>query len=144
MRQISRIFNEIMGGIERRFKRTTPQFAMLLLAVVGIYFVLNFGNEVVRAQVIATQIAQTERDTSTEQLQNARLREQLDYYKSDAYAEQEARDSLNLRKPGETIIIPILPSPAANQPGSSPPAAQQAAAPTEQNWQRWLNLFGKE
>lgn len=66
--------------------------------------------------------------------ENARLKSRRTYVQSDAFVEKEAREKLNLVKPGEAIVV---------IPDSILKAATASAAPTPvpPNWQQWLRLF---
>lgn len=66
--------------------------------------------------------------------ENKKLKSRLEYVKSEEFMEKEAREKLNLVKPGETIVI---------IPQSVLEAATASAAPTPvpPNWEQWMRLF---
>ncbi|MEO5953259.1 MAG: hypothetical protein ABIQ44_12405, partial [Chloroflexia bacterium] len=71
----------------------------------------------------------------------------LEYYKSNKYIEQRAREDLNLRRADEEVLIPIggnntqstNTTPANN--GDNVPAATSTGADEDANWQKWFDLF---
>lgn len=78
-------------------------------------------------------------DTARERVEhleaeNSRLMGTLEYVKSDEFVEKEAREKLNLVKPGETIVV---------IPQSVLQAATASAAPIPPppNWEQWIRLF---
>ena len=68
------------------------------------------------------------------QRENTRLTSELDYVKTDAFVEKEAREKLKLVKPDETIVV---------IPESVLQAATASASPTPMppNWEQWMKLF---
>lgn len=64
----------------------------------------------------------------------AELKDRLDYVRSYEFVEKEARDRLNLQRPGEIVLI--LPEPDAVLGVEA--GAEKAELP---NWQKWLRLF---
>jgi cell division protein FtsB len=66
------------------------------------------------------------------QTKNSELDKQLQLVESPEFIEKEAREKLNLAKPGETIIL-------IGQPSSK--EEQQKNIPTETNWRMWWNEF---
>ncbi len=145
IKRVGRFAEYVMVATERRFRRSSASFAMLILLAIGIYFVVGFAKEVVHGQQLSADVSAETQSNADLQQANARLQEQKQYYQSDGYVEQAARDGLNLRKPNETIILPILPTPSAGDHSSSPPPAANAATspPPKANWQRWFSLFFK-
>jgi predicted cobalt transporter CbtA len=62
------------------------------------------------------------------------LLEKKEYYQSEEFVEQEARNRLNLGKPGETVVI-LPPNVGETEEITSTPT------PELPNWQRWWRLF---
>ncbi len=48
--------------------------------------------------------------------QQQQIRQQIDYYSSDAYVEEAARQDLGLVKPGEALVLPAVPGKAKPLP----------------------------
>ena len=122
---------------------------MLGLAVV--FFLVNYGQELLLAHDLSTKSDAQRVANAGLSDENTRLRAMLQYYQSDKYVEQRAREDLNLRRADEEVLIPVgdtQPSHAPGQTqkpsGSGTPASGSAPAATDSplvNWQKWLKLF---
>ncbi len=77
------------------------------------------------------------------QLKNQQLTYQIAYYKTDAYADKAARDTLDLMSPGEHVVIFPAKVPTGPDlkptPTSQPLTAKQALS----NFQQWLYFLFK-
>ena len=79
-------------------------------------------------------------DISLMELENEKLKYNIEYYKTDSYLEQRARESLNLRAPGEkVIVVPKRKTAAEKQPQEERPPSR--IEQYKQNLQDWKNLF---
>ena len=126
---------------------TTALWLVLGLAV--IFFLVNYGQELLLASQLDSK-SQEQRAANTRLSdENTRLRAMLQYYQSDKYVEQRAREDLNLRRADEEVIIPVGTTTAPSLPSGgrsagpsnteqSPSAAAQEPEPT---WLKWLDLF---
>ena len=70
------------------------------------------------------------------QVQNEKLKQQLQEVKTPQFIEQQARDKLGLARPGETVVI--IPIDKLNQVLG---ASQSATIVRLPNWMGWLRLF---
>jgi cell division protein FtsB len=142
----------------RKAHRTIgAQLLMIVVVLIGLYFGYSFAREVVQAQRLAGEAEISQQENDLIAAENRKLERDLQYYQSPAYAELRARTDLNMRRPDEQIILPVLPDgaavPAADLPSASvapaaPPSAAQPAAraaavpaPGARNWDRWFSLF---
>ncbi len=76
-------------------------------------------------------------------LENEQLGYEISYLNTDTYLEQEARESLNLKKPGENVLI--IPK-RSQQPSESAPKetkgrVAQTGAKIKQNLEDWRNFL---
>jgi len=55
------------------------------------------------------EIVRLEQKKKVLQQEHAKLKQDLQYYSSDAYVEEFARRELGLVKPGEVLVVPALP-----------------------------------
>jgi len=134
----------------KRFKKlpaATPAL-WVVLGLAAAFFLVRYGQEVLAEHDLNSKIAAQRVANANLADDNTRLKAALQYYQSDKYIEQRAREDLNLRRPDEEVLIPVGDSsqPAdSSQPGQ--PNANTGdtpqATPTadEPNWQRWLDLF---
>ena len=144
-----------MSAVIKTKRRKNPSILTLVTWVVlgffAIFFLVSYGQELLLAHDLNEKAAVQRHDNALAQDENARLKAQLQYFQSDKYIEQRAREDLNLRRSEEQVIIPVYATPDAQQ-GNGPalqgtPGTTQAAAPSptstpeEANWQKWLDLF---
>ena len=142
-----------MSAIVRRKPRKSLSFSQTALWVVlglaAAFFLVRYGQEVLLEHDLNRKAAAQQESNAQLRDENARLAALLEYYKSDKYIEQRAREDLNLRRPDETVLIPIDTTPEAGDRGApldiprSEEAAEPEATPTAEraNWQKWLDLF---
>ena len=76
-----------------------------------------------------------------EEEENAALQEDLAYVSSDAYAEETARESLKMVKPGDTAVVVVGESGEQSPAGAPTPAVETADQEPQPYWQRWWDLF---
>ncbi|MDQ6695320.1 MAG: septum formation initiator family protein, partial [Chloroflexota bacterium] len=110
------------------------------------FFLVRYGQELILEHDLRDQASAQRITNGLLQDNNTRLRTKLQYYQSNPYIEQRAREDLNLRMPNEEVLIPVSAAQATAVPGSAvQPAAtlQSVATPTpeEANWQKWFELF---
>ncbi len=120
----------------------------LVLGLAAVFFLVIYGQQLLLEHSIKEQIAAQRMANASLQDSNTRLKVALQYYQSDKYIEQRAREDLNLRRGDEEVLIPVNVEPTfkdqATQPGQNP--AEQATTTGEvsaekPNWQKWLELF---
>lgn len=73
--------------------------------------------------------------TQNKQLEdeNIRLKKLFSTVKTDEFIEKEARDKLNMGKPGETVVL--IPDSLLATKSASPTASEIS------NWEKWKRLF---
>jgi cell division protein FtsB len=93
--------------LKRKF--IIPPIAIIFLwIIIFAYSLAAFGRVVYKNYQINQQIRKLEAEISSIQQQNAVLTNLIEYYKSETYAEIEARAKLGLKKKGEIAVA--LPS----------------------------------
>lgn len=132
---------------QRRFSYSAPALWAVLI-VAGVLFLYRYGEEVFREHGLNAQIAVQQRVNAEMRDENQRLQAALEYYLSDKYIEQRAREDLNLRRADEEVLIPIGNIGSAAQPQADASTAgatgtgDAAASEQKPNWQQWFELFG--
>jgi cell division protein FtsB len=130
---------------KRRPASTTALWLVLGLAVS--FFIVRYGQEVLMEHDLNGRAAAQRVTNALLREENARLKASLEYYRSDKYIEQRAREGLNLRRGDEEVLIPVIAShePAADAAGieraEAGSAPAKGPAPERANWQKWLDLF---
>ena len=84
---------------------------------------MRLGNEIVRRSKISAEIKHLHERTLALRSERDRLSALLSYLNSDQYIEEQARTQLNMRKPGETVVVitPTTPSSTAQLVTASKP-----------------------
>lgn len=133
----------------KRFKKlpaATPAM-WVVLGLAAAFFLVRYGQEVLMEHDLNGKIAAQRIANARLADENTRLAAGLQYYQSDKYVEQRAREDLNLRRPDEEVLIPVGDTTTSNgntatqQPASSDSDNSPAASGDQPNWQRWLDLF---
>ncbi|TVR73902.1 MAG: septum formation initiator family protein [Sphaerobacteraceae bacterium] len=111
--------------------------------IVGMYFVLSFGEQAWRAQELESDVAERKAEITELRQKRDSLEQQIQAYDSDqyeTYVAQIARRDLNLAFPGETVMLVRwneAPTPAVeNEP------EPEADGPPP-NWQRWMDILAR-
>lgn len=100
----------------RSRKGGLPRFARVAFAVVFVYLFVGFCLQQIEVMKLARQVGDLEAQAASLEAENARLAEEIEYAKSDAYIEQVAREELGLVWPNE---IPYAPGGRAGDSGDS-------------------------
>jgi cell division protein FtsB len=121
---------------ERRRRFTATQLVIVFAITCALWLGLDFSRRVASAQRIEGQAQQLNQDLQRELARQATLEAQLAYSQSDAYVEDWARSEQKMVRPGERLVVPVIPTPAAPPPvAAAPPPA--APAP----WLVWWSLL---
>jgi cell division protein FtsB len=118
---------------------------LLLLFVVGIigYFAVAFTNKAMDNYQVKKRAESLRQEVAALQQENKQLSDSLQYYASDQFIEKEAREKLNMARPGEHTLVVVGPTPTP-QAGASTTVASAVEAPPRYNWQRWWHLFARD
>jgi cell division protein FtsB len=108
---------------------------LAVLLIVGTLLAVQFGRQVYANWEIGQRAAQLQAEIAAMADENARLEQELDYVRSDAYVSAEARRLANLGLPGERVLI--IP-PGAEAPLPESLAALEAPKPF---LEQWMDLF---
>ena len=73
--------------------------------------------------------------------ENFELKNKIDYYKTDAYKERQAREELNLQKPGEIVIV--IPNNSQNEVNTKKKEETKTNEKSDyrSNIQKWREYF---
>lgn len=107
----------------------------IVVVVIGLLVAVQFGRQVYANWEIGQRAAEVQAEIAAVEAENARLQQELDYLRSDAYVSAEARRLANLGDPGEEVLI--IP-PGAEAPL---PPALSTEEPPPPLIQQWLSLF---
>ncbi|MEA3309357.1 MAG: septum formation initiator family protein [Chloroflexota bacterium] len=115
------------------------RISWLIWGLLGVLLILLFS-VFSRAWALRQELQQQETLLhpllTAEANQHATLEARLEYVQSAAYVEEWARTRAKMTRPGEVLVMPLLPTPTATLLPT--PTATPAATPTPAPfWQRW-------
>lgn len=124
---------------------------LFFIILILIVLIVSIGRESFRKYQLAKEINDLQSKINQLDVSNQSLSNLLKYFKEDSYLEKEARLKLNLRKPGEKVVI--LPSSETNlesaQGNLDNILSQNKNNPDNQEsesanyWKWWEYLFGQ-
>ena len=107
----------------------------ILIIIIGIVLIVSLSRSILKMFKARDELRLVEQKIEELQKEAASLTVKKEFYQSEDFIEQEARNKLNMVKEGETVVV--LPSnleeifrEREKQPQTSLP-----------NWRQWLNLF---
>ena len=111
------------------------KWVQILIIIVGIGLIVSLSRDILRLLKASDKMRLAEKKIEELQKESESLTQKKDYYQSDFFVEEEARNKLNMAKIGETLVI--LP------PNLKQVLGEKDNQPTKplSNWHQWLNLF---
>lgn len=119
----------------RRARATTPALTFALI-VVGGFLAVRLALDARTNQQIGREIERLQAEADELERKNADVRLLTERYSSDAFAEEQARTKIGLRKPGELTVI-LERATTTNGVGSSAAAKPRV----ESNARKWWRYF---
>lgn len=109
---------------------------LILIAAIlfGFLVIVNSTKRLLMFRGTSQKVAQTEVRLEELKKENETLKRELEYKKSDDFAEGEIRDKLGLVKEGEIVVV--VPKEMDNSQSTTDD--RQAQMP---NWKKWWELF---
>jgi cell division protein FtsB len=109
--------------------------------IVGMYFVLSFGEQAWRARELEEEVAKRQAEITELETKRENLEQQIAEFNSDqydSYVAQIARRDLNLAYPGEIVMLVRWENaPASEEPAETEPEDDEPSP----NWQQWLDFL---
>lgn len=107
----------------------------IFLAIAGIALIVNLAKDTLRLLRSSQQLKTAEQEVERLEKETLSLIEKKEYYQSDEFVEEEARNKLSMVKEGEVVVI-------------LPPNVKEILGEVEAKikeplpyWRQWLNLF---
>jgi cell division protein FtsB len=107
----------------------------VLIAVLSL-IVFGLGKQIFFALQAGKRLDDAAEQVNNLQQQNRVLKDQLTQAQKYDFIEEQARDKLNLVKPGETVVV--VPSQLVDRVLAAEKHVEEVKLP---NWQGWLKLF---
>ena len=120
--------------------RRPPLTVLQVLAIVGVVvwllLLLDFNRRLAAEQQLVTAANQARTQVAQLEAEHSLLVTQVAYATTDAAVIQWAHEYGKMSKPGEVLVVPLVPTP---QPTLLPPPVPLPTAPP--TWVLWQNLF---
>jgi|GEM_PF-368483 len=123
------------GKIVYYICRMRRNLILIAAILVSILLAINSSRRILTFRTTAQGVSAAQKQLADLKRENEVLKKELDFKKSDQFAEEEIRNKLGLAKPGETIVV--LPK-EENTKYQIPNTKYELP-----NWQKWWNLFFK-
>ena len=107
----------------------------IIIFIVGLGLIANLSNNIFRMFRVTDELRSTEQKVRELGEQKENLTGKMEFYQSEEFIEQEARNKLNMVKEGEVVIV--LPS-NLKEILKEKEIRMQVSSP---NWRQWLELF---
>ena len=109
--------------------------ALVAAIVIGLLLAYNSSKKIISFRGTSQKVDQAQAKLDNLKLENERLKQELEYKKSDKFAEEEIRNKLGLVKPGEDVY--------AVPKGDNSQSSIVDSHDEKPNWQKWRDfLFG--
>jgi len=86
-------------------KILSSKIFLFIVVFIFIFLLIGFVRETYRKYQLTSEINQLKLNIDKLEGDNQQLTNLMDYFKEDSYLEKEARIKLNLKKPGETVVV---------------------------------------
>jgi len=122
-------------------KKILPKLRIVFFFLLIIYIIFLLGKTVWQNFDINHQIGSLEDEINQLEEENKKLDNQMKYYQSTTYKEQEARLKLGYQKPGEKVYV--LPNQGKNQETQSESSNNSENKDTRPNYLKWWEFLFK-
>lgn len=83
------------------------KYKFILIVILAVLAVYNFSNTLMEVYKSSIRLNEVQKEVVLKRLENEALNKDLSYKNSPEFIESEARNKLNLSKPGEKVVIPV-------------------------------------
>jgi cell division protein FtsB len=111
------------------------KWVQILIIMVGIGLIVSLSRDILRLLRAADELKLAAQKVEELQKEGESLTQKKNYYQSETFIEEEARNKLNMAREGETVVI--LPPNLKEVLGEK----ENPSAKPLPNWHQWLNLF---
>lgn len=107
----------------------------MAIILIGIGLVISLSRSIFKLLQAADRLKLAEQELAQLEKEHQSLVEQKEYYQSEEFIEQEARNKLNMARPGEAVVV--LPPNVGELLGET----ETKSVPETPNWKMWWELF---
>jgi len=107
----------------------------IIIIIAGIGLIVNLSKDIMRLLRSGDELKLAEQKVVELEEERALLKEKKEYYQSEGFVEEVARNKLNMSKEGETIVI--LPKDVKGVLGTKDSQLPEFVP----SWKQWVNLF---
>jgi len=111
----------------------------ITLALIGL--AINLGRESYRKYQLTKEINQLKSEIGRLEGKNQQLADLMEYFQEGSYLEKEARLKLNLKKPGEKVVVISQPAAAEVDKRIVAEAEGEVSNETTNFWKWWEHFF---
>ena len=107
----------------------------IIIIIAGISLIVNLSKDIMRLLRSGDELKLAEQKVIELEEERVLLKEKKEYYQSEEFVEEVARNKLNMSKEGETIVI--LPEDVQGILGTKNSQMPEFIP----SWKQWINLF---
>ena len=107
----------------------------IIIIIAGISLIVNLSKDIMRLLRSGDELKLAEQKVIELEEERVLLKEKKEYYQSEEFVEEVARNKLNMSKEGETIVI--LPEDVQSILGTKNSQIPEFIP----SWKQWINLF---
>lgn len=111
------------------------RIASWLTIIISVLLSVNLARSIYDLHTRESVVHEAQARLAQAQEKNNELKKELAYVQSPGYVEQQAREKLNMARPGEVVLI---------VPEVTPPPDDSVEEEQLEIWQQWLKVFRLE
>lgn len=114
------------------------KYKYILVIILAVFAVYNISNTLVEVYKSSTRLNDVKKEVVLRRAENESLTKDLAYKNSPEFVESEARNKLNLAKPGEKVVIPVGFVLGLTDKGS---VVKSFSSNTDSSLKKWVDLL---
>jgi len=119
-------------------KNKLKAFSSYIFILLSILFIISLTRNILRIRNVGTKVEEEQERLNLIKDKNKKLKEEIQFLKSESYIEGQLRDKLGLAKEGETIVV--LPGEEVVRKLVPEKDKEEETLP-DPNWKKWYKLF---
>jgi cell division protein FtsB len=133
-----------LASIRNPKTKLTNKFYILPFFLIIAYILFLLGRTVWQNYKVNKEISTSQTNLENLKIQNKTLQNQIEYYQSASYREEQARSELGYQKPGEKVfVIPSGQNLSDNKNNNSVSQNNNSNQDLSPNYQKWWQFLFK-